>query len=145
MQELPIGKAEVVKRGKDVVILAFGSTLQACREVASRIGASLVNMRFVKPLDTEVIMDMAHGHNLLVTVEENAVMGGAGSGVNEFLAATGGSFNILNIGIPDHYIEHGSRHDCLTKAGLDANGILEQVNKRFELMNITRSALGSDL
>ena len=145
MQELPIGKAEVVKRGKDVVILAFGSTLQACSEVASRIGASLVNMRFVKPLDADVIMDMAHSHNLLVTVEENAVMGGAGSGVNEFLAATGGSFNILNIGIPDHYIEHGSRQDCLAMAGLDASGILEQVNKRFELMNISRSALGSDL
>ena len=145
MQELPIGKAEVVKRGKDVVILAFGSMLQACSEVASRIGASLVNMRFVKPLDTEVIMEMAQSHNLLVTVEENAVMGGAGSGVNEFLAVTGGSFSILNIGIPDHYIEHGSRQDCLAMAGLDANGILEQVNKRFELMNITRSALGSDL
>jgi 1-deoxy-D-xylulose-5-phosphate synthase len=90
-------------------------------------------------------MDMAHSHNLLVTVEENAVMGGAGSGVNEFLAATGGSFNIMNIGIPDHYIEHGSRQDCLAMAGLDASGILEQVSKRFELMNITRSALGSDL
>lgn len=145
MQALPIGKAEVVKRGKDVAILAFGSTLQACSEVASRIGASLVNMRFVKPLDAEVIMEMAHSHNLLVTVEENAVMGGAGSGVNEYLASTGGSFNILNIGIPDLYIEHGSRQDCLAWAGLDADGILEQVNKRFELMNLSRSALGSDL
>ena len=145
MQELPIGKAEVVKRGKDVAILAFGSTLKACEEVASSIGASLVNMRYVKPLDAEVITEMAHSHNLLVTVEENAVMGGAGSAVNELLAATGGGFNILNIGIPDLYIEHGSRQDCLTMAGLDAKGILDKVNKRFALMNTSRSASGSDL
>jgi 1-deoxy-D-xylulose-5-phosphate synthase len=145
MQELPIGKAEVVKRGKDVAILAFGSSLQPCSVVASRIGASLVNMRFVKPLDAEVIKEMAHKHNLLVTVEENAVTGGAGSGVNELLAATGGSFNLLNIGIPDHYIEHGSRQDCLAMAGLDANGILEQINKRLEMMNRTQAASASDL
>jgi 1-deoxy-D-xylulose-5-phosphate synthase len=144
MLELPIGKAEVVKRGKDVAILAFGSSLQACSVVASRIGASLVNMRFVKPLDFAVITEMAHSHKLVVTVEENSVMGGAGSGVNELLAATGGVFNILNIGIPDHYIEHGSRQDCLAVAGLDANGIFQQVNKRLELMNTTRSVSGSD-
>jgi 1-deoxy-D-xylulose-5-phosphate synthase len=144
MHELPIGKAEVVKRGKDVAILAFGSSLQACSEVASRIGASLVNMRFVKPLDAEVIKEMAHRHNLVVTVEENAVTGGAGSGVNELLAATGGNFNLLNIGIPDLYIEHGSRQDCLAMAGLDANGILEQISKRLEVMNTTQAASGSD-
>jgi len=144
MHELPIGKAEVIKRGKDVVILAFGSSLQACSEVASRIGASLVNMRFVKPLDAEVIKEMAHSHNLVVTVEENAVTGGAGSGVNELLAATGGSFKLLNIGIPDFYIEHGSRQDCLAMAGLDANGILEQISKRLEVMNTTQAASGSD-
>ena len=145
MQELPIGKAEVVKRGKDVVILAFGSSLEPCSEVATRIGASLVNMRFVKPLDADVINEMAHSHKLVVTVEENAVMGGAGSGVNELLLATGGSFNILNIGIPDSYIEHGSRQDCLAMAGLDTDGILEQVNKRLEITGKPRSVSGSDI
>lgn len=145
MQALTIGKAEVVERGKDVVILAFGSCLQDCRDVASRIGASLVNMRFVKPLDADLIMEMASSHKLVVTVEENAVMGGAGSGVNELLAASGGSFNILNIGIPDTYIEHGSRHDCLAWAGLDADGIYEQVSKRLELMTGSRSVSGSDI
>ncbi len=144
MQALPIGKAELVKRGRDVAILAFGSTLQACGEVAARIGASLVNMRFVKPLDAEIIREMAHGHSLLVTVEENAVLGGAGSGVNELLAATGGSFNLLNIGIPDHFIEHGSRQDCLAMAGLDANGIFEQIKKRLDGMPGARSVSGSD-
>jgi len=145
MQELPIGKAEVVKRGRDVAILAFGSTLQACGEVAARIGASLVNMRFVKPLDADVIREMAHNHHLVVTVEENAVMGGAGSGVNELLAATGGGFNLLNIGIPDQYIEHGSRQDCLAMAGLDANGIYNQIRQRLDSMGSTRSVSGSDL
>ena len=145
MQALAIGKAEVVKRGKDVVMLSFGSCLEDCRTVASRIGATLVNMRFVKPLDADLIMEMANGHKLVVTIEENAVMGGAGSGVNELLAATGNSFNILNIGIPDTYIEHGSRQDCLAWAGLDADGIFEQVNKRLERMSGTRSVSGSDI
>jgi len=145
MQELPIGKAEVVKRGRDVAILAFGSTLLACGEVAARIGASLVNMRFVKPLDADVIREMAHNHHLVVTVEENAVMGGAGSAVNELLAATGGGFNLLNIGIPDQYIEHGSRTDCLAMAGLDANGIYNQIRQRLDSMGSTRSVSGSDL
>jgi len=145
MQALPIGKAEVVKRGKDVVILAFGSCLQACGVVASRLGASLVNMRFVKPLDAELTREMAYNHKLVVTVEENAMMGGAGSGVNELLAATGGAFNILNIGLPDNYIEHGSRQDCLHWAGLDADGIFEQVHKRLEIMNTSRSVSGSDI
>ncbi|MGB5291551.1 MAG: 1-deoxy-D-xylulose-5-phosphate synthase [Lysobacterales bacterium] len=145
MQALAIGTAEVVERGKDVVILSFGSCLQDCRDVASRIGASLVNMRFVKPLDADLIMEMASSHKLVVTVEENAVMGGAGSGVNELLAASGGSFNILNIGIPDTYIEHGSREDCLAWAGLDADGIYEQVHKRLDLMTGSRSVSGSDI
>jgi len=114
-------------------------------EVASRIGASLVNMRFIKPLDADVITEMAHSHTLLVTVEENAVIGGAGSGVNELLAAAGIAANILNIGIPDRYIEHGSRKDCLAMAGLDVNGILEQVNARLKQLHTSQSASGSDL
>ena len=135
MQLVPIGKAEVVKRGSDVAMLAFGSSLGPSIEIASRIGASVVNMRFVKPLDAETIYEMARSHSLLVTVEENALSGGAGSGVNELLAAEGITVNVLNIGIPDRYIEHGSRDDCLAMAGLDANGILEQVNKRLKCIN----------
>jgi 1-deoxy-D-xylulose-5-phosphate synthase len=144
MQLLPIGKAEVVKRGSGVAILAFGSSLEPCSEIASRIGATLVNMRFVKPLDADLINEMAHSHNLLVTVEENAVSGGAGSGVNELLAQAGIAVNIQNIGIPDRYIEHGSREDCLAMAGLDTNGILEQINTRLKVIHTSQSASGSD-
>jgi 1-deoxy-D-xylulose-5-phosphate synthase len=144
MQLISIGKAEVVKKGSGVAILAFGSSLEPSTEVAARIGATLVNMRFVKPLDADVITDMANSHNLLVTVEENAVIGGAGSGVNELLAASGMTYNILNIGIPDVYIDHGSRQDCLAKAKLDATGIFEQISNRLKTNNITQSASGSD-
>jgi len=145
MQPVPIGKADVVKQGSGVAILAFGSSLEPCVEVAERIGATLVNMRFVKPLDADTIFEMAGSHSLLVTAEENAVSGGAGSGVNELLAAAGISVNILNIGIPDRFIEHGSRDDCLQMAGLDMNGILEQVNQRLESYNDSQPVSGSSL
>ena len=145
MQLIPLGKAELVKRGSGVAILAFGSILGAAREAASHTGATLVNMRFVKPLDADVILEMAGSHELLVTVEENAASGGAGSGVNELLAAAGLKVDILNIGLPDRYIEHGSRDDCLAMAGLDAEGILEQVNKRLNTNNNTRPASAGEL
>jgi len=82
-------------------------------------------------MDANVIHEMAKTHSLLVTIEENAVIGGAGSGVNELLAAAGVMIETLNIGIPDRYIEHGSRQDCLAMAGLDTSGILGQINKRL--------------
>jgi 1-deoxy-D-xylulose-5-phosphate synthase len=88
---------------------------------------------------------MAAMHNLLVTVEENAVAGGAGSAVNEVLANAGLVSNIINIGLPDRFIEHGSRDDCLHSAGLDTQGILNQVNTRLSEVNMTSSAAGSDL
>jgi 1-deoxy-D-xylulose-5-phosphate synthase len=144
MQLIPLGKAEVEKTGSSIAIMAFGSSLEPSREVAARLGASLVNMRFVKPLDADVIIEMAHKHKLLVTVEENAVSGGAGSAVNELLAANGFTCNILNIGIPDVYIEHGSRQDCLAAAQLDARGILDQINTRLKDDDTTRSVSGGD-
>lgn len=134
MTALTIGKAEVVARGNTVAILSFGATLAAAGEVATRIGATLVNMRFVKPLDADLINEMARTHKLLVTVEDNAVAGGAGSGVNELLLATGKPAVILNIGLPDRYIEHGSRQDCLAAAGLDTDGLMDQINVRLNAM-----------
>jgi 1-deoxy-D-xylulose-5-phosphate synthase len=131
MRELPIGKAEVLAKGDRVAILAFGASVTPAIDVAQRIGASLVNMRFVKPLDTDIIREMALNHELLVTVEENAVAGGAGSSVTEWLMAEGIGIRVLNIGIPDRYIEHGARADCLAMAGLDADGIFEQINDRL--------------
>lgn len=135
MEALPIGKASIVRQGNHVAILAFGSTLQAAGVAAEQLGASLVNMRFIKPLDADVIHEMAATHNLLVTIEENVIAGGAGSGVNELLATSGVVISLLNIGLPDRFIEHGSRASCLQAAGLDAAGILAQINTRLELIS----------
>ena len=132
MTTLPIGKAEIVTGGATVAILAFGSTLAAAQEVAVHIGATLVNMRFIKPLDADLIIEMARSHQLLVTVEDNVVAGGAGSGINELVLAADVSVQILNIGLPDRYIEHGAHEDCLAEAGLDVHGIQEQVDARLK-------------
>ena len=103
--------------------------VQPSLQVAERIGATLVDMRFVKPLDRDAVLEAATRHELLVTVEENAVAGGAGSGVNELLAAEGSSARVLNIGLQDRYIQHGTRAECLHLAGLDAEGILAQISR----------------
>jgi 1-deoxy-D-xylulose-5-phosphate synthase len=145
MQLMPVGEADIVSKGRGVAILAFGSSVEPATEVASRLGASLVNMRFIKPLDASVVFEMINTHDLLVTVEENAVAGGAGSAVNELLASAGIAANILNIGIPDRYVEHGSRDDCLAMAGLDTDGIFEQINQRLKHSRQPQSISGVDL
>jgi 1-deoxy-D-xylulose-5-phosphate synthase len=127
MQELAIGKSRQLRQGKDVAILAFGSMVDPCRGVAQRLDATLIDMRFVKPLDREAIVAAASCHACLVTVEENAVAGGAGAGVTELLAAEGLPVPILNIGLDDCFIQHGTRAECLHLAGLDAEGIQARI------------------
>nr|VFJ58213.1 MAG: 1-deoxy-D-xylulose-5-phosphate synthase [Candidatus Kentron sp. FW] len=127
MTSIPIGKAEVRREGKKVALLAFGAMVTPCLEAAETIGATVVNMRFVKPLDEEMVLRMADEHDLLVTVEDNAVVGGAGSGINEYLLANGITVPIVNHGIPDYFLQHGSRQDVLVKAGLCTEGILRVV------------------
>ena len=124
MTALPIGKAEVRREGKKIAFLAFGPMVEPSLRAAEALDATVVNMRFVKPLDAAIIEELAAAHDVLVTVDENAIAGGAGSAVNECLAALGARPFILNIGLPDRYIDQGSRGDMLTDAGLDADGIL---------------------
>jgi 1-deoxy-D-xylulose-5-phosphate synthase len=143
MKELEIGKAEIVLKGSGVAILAFGSMVHTCIDIAARMDATLINMRFVKPLDLQMIKDLAGPHDLLVTVEENSVMGGAGSGVNEALAGLGISVPILNIGIPDSFIEHGSRDDCLAAANLDSDGVSKQIFERLQAMGLDKQTPAS--
>lgn len=123
MSAFPIGKAEIRRRGGGVAILAFGTMVAPCEAVAENLDASLVNMRFVKPLDETVIVEMAESHELLVTVDENAVAGGAGSAVNEVLAARGIPQMVANLGLPDRLIQHGSRDEMLADAGLTSDSI----------------------
>jgi len=132
MSALPLGKGRVVQDGKGVAILAFGPVLAACREVGKVIGATVVDMRFVKPIDEALILDLAAGHDLLVTVEENAIMGGAGSAVNELLAQRNVVMPVLNLGIPDRYIDHAKPAEMLEACGLDADGIASAIQTRLK-------------
>jgi 1-deoxy-D-xylulose-5-phosphate synthase len=135
MSALPMGKAKIIREGSGFAMLAFGSAVEMARISATRMNATLVNMRFIKPLDEEAILEAARRHNFLVTVEENALAGGAGSGVNEVLAAAGIALPILNIGLGDSFIEHGSREECLHRARLDAVGIQAQIDEFLHLLN----------
>jgi len=130
-EAIPLGTAEVKRRGRGVVFLVFGALLETVTGVAERLDATVVNMRFVKPLDERLVREMALRHELVVTVEENALAGGAGSAVNECLHHRGLSVSILNLGLPDRHLEHGTRGECLADAGLDAETIHEAVAARL--------------
>ncbi len=132
MTALPIGKAELRREGQEVAILSFGNLLSVCETVAEELDATLVNMRFVKPLDEEMILKMAASHSLLVTVEDNVIAGGAGSGVSEFLAAQGISQRIIHIGHPDRLLEHASQEEMLADAGLDSAGISKVIHAHLD-------------
>jgi len=124
---LPVGKGELRREGRKIAILAFGSMLKPALEAAERLDATVANMRFVKPLDTELVQRLAESHELLVTVEEHQVMGGAGSAVCEALAATGQRKKVLLLGLPDRFIEHGDPAKLLASVGLDAEGIRQSI------------------
>ncbi len=125
MQALPMGKAELRRRGQGLALLAFGTLLQVAEQAAEKLDATVVNMRFIKPLDEELILRLAREHERLVTLEENAVAGGAGSAVDELLTAHGVRTPMLHIGLPDRYLEHGEREDMLRDAGLDLEGVMK--------------------
>jgi 1-deoxy-D-xylulose-5-phosphate synthase len=131
LAELPIGKAQVRRRGRGLALLAFGSMVAPCEKVGAELDASVVNMRFVKPLDEASVLEMARTHAAIVTVEENAIAGGAGAGVAELLAAHGIDVPVLHLGLPDVFLEHGSREELLHEAGLDIAGIRAAIVKRF--------------
>ena len=131
LDTLPIGKAEMRRRGHGLAILSFGAMLAPATEIAAEMDATLVNMRFVKPLDEAMIVNLAKTHDAFVTLEDNAIAGGAGSGVAECLAAHGIVKPILHLGLPDSYLEHGSREEVLTMAGLDLPSIRTAIRARF--------------
>jgi 1-deoxy-D-xylulose-5-phosphate synthase len=127
MRALPIGKGEVKRRGKKVAILAFGAMLKPALEAAEALDATVANMRFVKPLDADLIRELSASHDLLVTVEEHQVMGGAGSAVCEELARLTAKNRVLLLGLPDRFVDHGDAGKLLASVGLDAAGILNSV------------------
>ena len=142
LSALPFGKGEVRRQGQRIAILAFGPLLYPALQAAERLGATVVNMRWAKPLDTELLLQVAAGHEALVTLEEGAVMGGAGSAVAEALAAAGVVKPVLQLGLPDEFIEHGDPARLLSLQGLDAAGIEASVRQRFgELASAASPAL----
>jgi len=128
---LPWGKGEILRQGQDIALLCFGSMLSVGQAVAEALDATLVNMRFVKPLDGELLRQLASSHSLLVTLEENALMGGAGSAVCEYLNGEGIEAEMMQFGLPDAYLEQGTQQEQLEMAGLTAEQILTAVRERM--------------
>jgi 1-deoxy-D-xylulose-5-phosphate synthase len=128
---LPVGKGEIRRQGKGVALLAFGSMVQAALGAGDALDASVANMRFVKPLDRELLAELARNHELLVSVEENALIGGAGSEVARALEEMGLTVPLLRLGLPDHFIDHGDQNLLLAELGLDVDGIVRQVRQRL--------------
>jgi 1-deoxy-D-xylulose-5-phosphate synthase len=128
---LPVGKGEIRRQGKRVALLAFGSMLAPALKAAEALDATVANMRFVKPLDAELVRQLASEHELLVTIEENALIGGAGAEVARALADAGLGTRLLRFGLPDHFVDHGDTSLLLAELGLDAVGIERSVIARL--------------
>jgi 1-deoxy-D-xylulose-5-phosphate synthase len=131
MRALPVGKAEVRREGRRVAILAFGTLLKGALEAGDELDATVVNMRFVKPLDEALTAQVARGHALVVTLEENVVMGGAGGAVAESLARQGIAVPLLHLGLPDFFVDHGDQNQLLASVGLNREGILAAIRARL--------------
>jgi 1-deoxy-D-xylulose-5-phosphate synthase len=129
---LPIGKAQLRRTGHGIAILAFGSMLDPALAAGDALGATVVNMRFVKPLDADLVLEIASGHDLIVTVEENVVAGGAGSAVAELLAQHKSVTDILHLGLPDQYVDHGDQSQLLASVGLDAASLTRTIAERAQ-------------
>jgi len=131
LDALPFGKGEIRREGQRIAILAFGTLLYPALTVAESLDATVVNMRWAKPLDVELLLKVAGTHDAIVTLEEGAIMGGAGSAVLEALQAAGVQKPVLQLGLPDRFIEHGDPAKLLASIGLDAIGIEASIRERF--------------
>ncbi len=141
LETLPIGKAQLRRSGSRIALLAFGATVPAAEQVGAELGLTVVNMRFVKPLDRALVLELAASHQGFVTVEDNVVAGGAGSAVSELLNAEGVLLPVLHLGLPDAFQHHASREDLLAEAGIDAAGIRAAVLRRWPQLATTESDL----
>ena len=135
MRAVPVGKGEIRRDGRRIALLAFGSMLKPALDAAEELNATVANMRFVKPLDNELVVKLALSHDLLVTIEENTIQGGAGSAVVESLLKQNVTTNVMQLGLPDCFIDHGDPAAMLVECGLDKAGIVAAVTERFRLLN----------
>ena len=132
MSALPIGKAQVRRQGTRIALLAFGSMVSLAEGVGETLDATVVNMRFIKPLDEALVLELAAHHELLVTLEENAVIGGAGAEVSRVVETLAQRPRMLRLGLPDHFIDHGDQAQLLASVGLDEAGILASINALYQ-------------
>jgi 1-deoxy-D-xylulose-5-phosphate synthase len=139
LQTLEIGKGEIKREGKEIAILAFGSMVHPALQAGLALDASVANMRFIKPLDVDLVRKLAQQHKALVCVEEGCTMGGAGSAVAEALAAEGISVPLLILGLPDKFIDHGDHALLLSQCGLDAKGIENSIRQRFPELTLSNT------
>jgi len=140
LKELPLGRGEIRRQGKKVAILAFGTLLYPALEVAERIDATVANMRFIKPIDADLVCSLARTHDLLVTLEEGAIGGGAGSACLEVLAEQGIEVPCLQLGLPDRFVDHGDHALLMKECGLDVDGIQKAIQKKLDLSQKKRAA-----
>ena len=132
MTALPLGRAELRRQGKRIALLAYGSMVAIAEAAGEELDATVVNMRFIKPFDESLVTKLAKEHELLVTIEENAVIGGAGSLVATLLNAQTPNTHLIQMGLPDHFIQHGDRQNLLNESGLSIQGIMARINRHFE-------------
>jgi 1-deoxy-D-xylulose-5-phosphate synthase len=137
MQALPIGQGRILRRGEKVALLAFGSMVQPALQAAEELNATVADMRFVKPLDEALIKQLMLSHDLLVTVEENVIQGGAGSAVAECLAKLGSAKRLVLLGLPDRFVEHGDPALLLASCGLDVVGIVDAIKRSTRVLYST--------
>ena len=133
LKTIPLGQSKCCREGKEIALLNFGTLLPEVLQVAEQINATVIDMRFVKPLDEKVLLHISQSHNILVTIEENSIKGGAGSAVNEFLLSKKIKCDILNIGLPDIFIPQGSQQEMRDEVGLNAKHIIDKINKFIKL------------
>ena len=136
MKQIPIGKGNTLRHGASVAILNFGTLLHSVFDLSEELDTTLIDMRFVKPLDEALLIDAASKHKLIVTIEENSIAGGAGSAVSEFLNSEGMTIPILQLGLPDIFIDHADPKDQLASVGLDPKGIKASISNRMKILNI---------
>ncbi len=141
LDTLPIGKAQLRRNGSRLTLLAFGATVAAAEQAGAELGLTVVNMRFIKPLDRTLVLELARTHEGFVTIEDNVVAGGAGSAVSELLNAEDVLLPVLQLGLPDAFQHHASREDLLAEAGIDAAGIHAAVLRRWPQLASIEDAL----
>ena len=130
-EKIPIGKSRLIQRGQKVAVLVFGQLLNEVTDISKRLSLTLIDMRFAKPFDKEIVDELSDTHQHLITIEDNVVTGGAGSSINEYLVEKGYEITITNFGIPDQIISHGSQDELYAEIGLDKKSLEYKINEIY--------------